>query len=243
MKRFARALAKMVGIVLLGSVALLIPPKNAAGHQDVPDEITALQNAVATLRSQLATVQAGNSTLQNQVTGLQGQLNTLQSNVTSNDTALQSQITNLQNQQTNLSNTVTTIQNQNQIFVGRGSLSGRLNNTLPATVVTSVSVPAGNYLIYAVVGVTNQDTDDQTGECALSTAVNPFHTSIPTPNDSQYRIPGIGTNNINPVAWQAQLPLLDTATFTSDTTITLSCIGFSWTVTPTIVAVNVGNIH
>lgn len=243
MKRFARALEITLGLVVLSSFVLLVPQRNAAGGQDVPDEITALQKAVATLQSQLVTVQSGNSTLQNQVAGLQGQLNTLQSNVSSNLTELQNQITNLQNQQTILSNTVTTIQNQNQIFVGRGSLSGSLNNTLPATVVASVSVPAGNYLIYAVAGVTNQDTDDQTGECALSTAVNPFHTSIPTPNDSIYRVHGIGTNNINPVAWQAQLPLLDTATFTSDTTITVSCIGFNWTVTPTIVAATVGNIH
>jgi TolA-binding protein len=216
-----------------------------AGDQGgVPAQIKALQNAVATLQTQLATVQGANSTLQSQVTGLQTQVSGLQTTVSSNDATLQNQLTNLQNQQTILSNTVTTIQAQSKMFVARGGPIGPISNNLPPRIVASVDVPAGNYLIYAVVGVRNGDSDDQTGERALSTAANAFNPNVIPPNasDAQYRIHGHGGSLGATEFWDAQLPLLDAATFTSDTNIAVSCIGFNWLVSSTIVAVNVGSI-
>jgi len=233
---------------MMTAIASLTLSVSLAGDTGgVPAQIAALQNAVAALQTQLVNVKSANSILQSQVTGLQSQVSQLQATVSSNDTALQNQIAGLQNQQNLLDGTVTVLQSQNQIFIGRGGGSGPLLANyvnMPPPVDASVSVPAGSYLIHANIAAFNLDKDDQTGECALSTASNAFTPKGGfAPNDATVRIPGMGSPLNTPTSWDAQIPLLDSATFTSDTQITVSCTGFNWIVTPTIVAVSVGNIH
>ena len=151
----------------------------------------------------------------------------------------------LQNRQNLLDNNVTGLQKQNQVYVGRSMISGPLGAGLMT--VQSISVPAGDYLIYAIVPTTNGDTDDQTGECVLSppgkTAQGlPIH-PLGSDSDAFYRIRGAGFSLNGSVPWQAQLPLLYVASFASYTNITLSCQGFNWFVNPTLIAVSIGNIH
>src|SRR5262249_9604325 len=122
-------------------------------------------------------------------------------------------------------------------FVGQGGVSPALTNSAP-TVVASVQVPAGNYAIHAVVPVDNFDTDEQFGECALSTAQPKFDGTFPTSGgDALLLLDGGGFHT-------AQIPLTDTASFTQPTVITVLCTGFKWiSLGATINAIAVGTVH
>jgi hypothetical protein len=114
--------------------------------------------------------------------------------------------------------------------------------------VASVSVPPGNYSIIAIVPVVSQDSDDQSGDCALSTAPPPYDPVnadfMGTYGHARLRIPGPGNGPTTTALWQGQLPLIGSATFAVVTTITVSCTGFKWFATvPGIIAIKVGAIH
>jgi len=123
------------------------------------------------------------------------------------------------------------------VFVGQGGVSPELNNSAP-TVVASVQVPAGHYVIHAVVPVDNFDTDEQFGECALSTAQPKFDGTFPTNGgDALLLLDGGGFHT-------AQIPLIGTASFTQPTVITVLCTGFKWiSLGATINAISVGTLR
>jgi hypothetical protein len=123
------------------------------------------------------------------------------------------------------------------VFVGQGVVSPELNNSTP-TVVASVQVPAGSYAIHAVVPVDNFDTDEQFGECALSTAQPKFNGTFPTNGgDALLLLDGGGFHT-------AQIPLTNTATFTQPAVISVLCTGFKWiSLGATINAIAVGTVH
>jgi TolA-binding protein len=234
--------------LLLAFVTVTLTVPVAALGQGIPDRVAALEAAVTNLQGANSTLQSQVAGLQNQLTGLQGQLSGLQNTVAAlqsnngalqnNVVTLQNQVTGLQNQQHLLDNTVTGLQSQNQVYVSRGVTSGILGAGF--ALVQAVDVPAGSYLIYAVVQAVGLDADDQTGECYLSTT---GRTGAPgSASDETERIKGQGS--IAPREnWYAQLPLLDVANFASSTRISLFCTGFAWQVNPTLVAVSIGNIH
>ncbi len=210
--------------------------------------LVTLQTTVTTQQTTITTLQTTITTLQNTNTGLQSALNAEIAARTAGDAALQTALNqeivtrtngdfslgvqianeqfvreqgdfNLQNEITNLQNVVSA-DPVGTVFSGAGGLTPPLTNDHP-TVVASVNVPAGSYLVHAVVPIVNSDNDNQFGACALSTAgPDPFggegngavgFINLPTFPDEFY-----------------QMPLIGTAKFTADATITVSCIGFRW---------------
>ena len=231
----------LVALTAVPAALTLTVPVTARG-QNLPYRVAVLEAAVANLQGTNSALQSQITALQGQVSGLQTRVSTLESSNTalqSTTATLQNQVSGLQNQQRLLDNTVTGLQNQNQVYVGRGILSPRLGAGF--SIVQSISVPAGSYLIYAIIPAVNEDSDDQTGECFLSTA-GQVGGGIAGGADAIERIRGFGFS-LSPEVWHAQLPLIDVASFASNTLIRLSCTGFNWIVNPTLVAVSIGGIH
>jgi hypothetical protein len=204
------------------------------------------------LESAVANLQSANSALQGQVSGLQNRVSVLELNnaaLQNKITTLQNQLAGVQNQQNALGDTIMGLQNENQVYVGRPSVSPVTE--LAAGVfapVASVWVPPGNYLIHATVPVENLDSGDQSGECFLSTTGHTQNSkeglSPKSAGDALYRISGFGTLPLPSIIyWNVQFPLLDVASFPSPATITVFCAGYRWTVQPTVVAISIGGIH
>jgi len=126
-------------------------------------------------------------------------------------------------------------------YVGVGGVSGPLNNNAP-TVVISVNVPPGSYSITAVLPVLNNDADDQTGRCSLSTAPQtPFDSNF---GDETLRVPGAAGLTADFNSGFSRMVLTGTATFFTNATITVSCTGFNWFIeNPAIMATKVGALH
>jgi hypothetical protein len=225
----------------------------------IPDRVAALEAAVAALQGASATSQSQVTAVQNNVAGMPAQLSGLQNSVSalqSSNAALQNQattvqnvLTQFQNQKHLLDNTVTSLQNLNQVYVAKNSFF-ELDAGL--TLVQTLQVPAGSYLIYAMVptlnfgGVGTTASADQTGECFLSRDLSfspPTNPGNPgSASDVTERIQGSGfCSDCN--SWYANLQLLDVASFSSNTGITLWCTGFTWVVRPTLWAISVGNIN
>jgi hypothetical protein len=227
---------------MLVPVALtLVVPVTARG-QGIPDRVAALETTVANLQSINSTLLGQITALQGQVTGLKTRVSTLESGNTalqSTIATLQNQLSGLQNRQKLPDNTVTGLQNQKQVYVGRGIFSPLLGAGF--SIVQSISVSAGSYLVYAIIPAVNEDRDDLTGECFLSTA-GQVGSGIAGGAAAIERIRGFGFSS-NTEVWHAQLPLLDVASFASDTSIRWSCTGFNSIVNPTLVAVSVGGIN
>jgi hypothetical protein len=90
------------------------------------------------------------------------------------------------------------------------------------------------------VPVFNGDSDDQTGECRLSTAPPPSDFSNIDFGDARLRLESAGVDHFN----VGQMTLIGTAIFLINSTITVSCTGFKWiAVTPAIMATKVGALH
>jgi chaperonin cofactor prefoldin len=249
---------KSLRALAVASITLALSVPIAA--QGIPDRVEVLEGAVQTLQTNVKTLQADvqtlqatNSTLQSQITGLQGQVSGLQSRVVvleSSNTALQSkvgtiqnQVGGLQNQQMVLDAKVTGLQNQGQVYIYR---SPPLNFELHEgsfSLVGALDLPAGSYLIHTIVPVLNNSSQDDSGECFLSTVPNGGGFGMNPPGvagDAVMRISGRGFAGQD--HWYAQIPLFDVATFTSTTRVQLYCAGDSWQVRPTILAVSIGNI-
>jgi hypothetical protein len=125
------------------------------------------------------------------------------------------------------------------VYFVAGQVSGELNNNAP-TVVASLSVPPGNYSITAVVPLFNEDGDDQTAECKLSTAPPPSEFDSTNFGHVRLRLEGIGIDKFD----FGQMTLIGTATFLINSTITVSCTGFRLVaITPGIIATKVGALH
>ena len=97
-----------------------------------------------------------------------------------------------------------------QALTARSGEIGGLEDS--GRIVVSTLVPAGSYEIKATIDLLSKDNDDQTATCTLSTG-----------DSAKVRIPGSGGGEF----WQRSLTLLDTATFTDQTTITVTCQGFA----------------
>jgi hypothetical protein len=174
----------------------------------------------------------GLPTLTDQVTVLQGSVATLSATVLTlqrNNAILQEQITALQNAETG------------DVFVGHGSVTADLTVDHP-TVVASVTVPAGSYLIQAVVPVVNLNSESAPlGACGLSTAGGPeLDVGLNSGARAAIQLP-----SLSQPGGEAQIPLVDTATFATDTTITVSCAGvINWTIyNPTITALRIRSLQ
>jgi hypothetical protein len=112
-------------------------------------------------------------------------------------------------------------------FAQEGSNTSSVNVTTQQIVV-SKQVPAGSYVINAVVEASNYDSDPQTLHCVLSTG------------DSGYTsLGGVGEGAV-----YSRTPMQDVATFNAPTTITLTCGGYNISVfTRKITAIKVDAIH
>ena len=102
-----------------------------------------------------------------------------------------------------------------QAFAARSGLVGGLENA--GRVVVQKTVPAGSYTLEAAIWLHNADSDNQTATCTLSTG-----------DKAQLRLPGSGCDVLgNCQFWEGSLSLLDTAVFTGETTVTVTCQGFA----------------
>lgn len=114
-----------------------------------------------------------------------------------------------------------------QAFTARSGEIGGLEDS--GRVVVSTLVPAGSYEINATIDLLSKDNDDQTATCTLSTG-----------DSAKVRIPGSGGGEF----WHRSLMLLDTATFTDQTTITVLCQGFAVLAERSVIAATrVGSIQ
>jgi hypothetical protein len=246
-------MVKFLRTLAVASVTLALSVPIAA--RGIPDRVEALEGAVQTLQADVKTLQGSNSTLQSQIMGLQGQVSGLQSRVVvleSSNTALQnkvgtiqSQVVGLQNQQMVLDQKVQDLQNQGQVYITRVPLVRGLHAG-GFSLTGALDLPAGNYLLQAIVPVINNDFDDQSGECFLSTVDGggSFGQSFDpgVAGDAVERIRGTGGGLGSRENWYAHIALLDVVRFASPTRVQLYCAGNAWSVHPTIVAVSIGNI-
>src|ERR1051325_757818 len=208
-------MVKSLNAVTVVSVTLALSAPIIA--QGIPDRVQALEEAVTALQTDVKTLQGANSTLQTQINGLQGQVSGLQNRVSvlesSNTTVqtkigtIQSQVGTLQSQQMVLSATVSGLQAQGQVYVARPPKSALLHSGSFSTV-GGLDLPAGSYLIHAIVPTANFDTDDQTGECFLSTVQGGGGVGASgepgLAGDAVERIKGTGI--LNRETWFTQIP-------------------------------------
>jgi hypothetical protein len=102
--------------------------------------------------------------------------------------------------------------------------TGAVQNASNEQQVLSKTVPAGTYVIHARIVLTNNDSDNQYGNCRLSTG------------EQVYVLLSSGYRRL-------AIPLLDTATFASPTAINLFCQGYSWAAEGKLIAISVDSIQ
>jgi len=115
-------------------------------------------------------------------------------------------------------------------WVGRAGFAHITND---GVIIDRVTVPAGSYVITAKTGIFNEDGDDQDAHCVLSTG-----------DVQEVRIAGSGGADVG------EMTLMDSATFSTTTTITLTCYSFNAVVGDTsagggsvIIAIQVGTVN
>jgi len=132
---------------------------------------------------------------------------------------------------TNNSLTIGGAPGSTQVFTARAGEIGGLENS--GRVVLQKTVPDGNYVITAAIDLINEDADDQTATCTLSTG-----------DSAKIRLPGHGSLSLDVVSWDGSLALLDTATLSAQTTITVTCQGFAALVRRSVItAIKVSSIQ
>jgi len=245
--------ARMLAYVLVAATAYAPSAwaSEAGGLPALAAQVDALQSLVTTLQGAVAALQSTNATLKSALdaevaarAAAEAALQTALAQETSarvaGDTALQTALTaeavDRAKADQHLEDLVTGsgAGGPPEVFAGRGGVSPRMDNTTP-TEVASLQVPAGNYLIHAIVPLFNFDEDSQQGRCALSTASNPFGNVLPTGAIGYLDIEG-STN--------ARISLVATAAFAQPTAITVRCIGFNWVaINAAIEAVTVNALH
>jgi hypothetical protein len=116
--------------------------------------------------------------------------------------------------------------------------------------VAALGVPGGQYVITAIVPILNNDTDDQTGWCALSTVApffGPDGLPLQGPGVAVLRLPGFALSGLSGTHNEFglnEMTLVGTANISTETVISVSCMGFNWDIINAgIFVTKVGFIH
>lgn len=233
--------SSIAGLTLVAG--LTYAQSQSGGLPALERRVAALESSVSSLQKTLqaaianeaATRAAADTALQNAIASLQGSigadLGQLKTQVASLAAKEAADIAALQKTTTQLQEVINKLPGATTLYIAESGASGLLNNDTD-TEILAVDVPAGNYLVSAVVFVEGNDSDFQRGFCKFNTATAGEVQVVVGPVQEDFTFSGID---------RRRLVLLGSASVAQPRKMTVTCRGYIWQVkSASLIALPVG---